>query len=351
MVKISKKQPQTFPKKQSKQKDRRAKCLANYLFRCFKFLSAALRKSLISHGLLSATSVKKDSQECLRIIWKKRNLPNFLACNGKSKSSVNTMIKNTIRGRNCVCHNNLPEISSKWNLFLDSWIDTARLINDSTVEAKLKGVRRLLKRTRQVPIRPKSDVSSLTIFRKLESEKQTSKWTRTKQKAAVYLGDKVYDIIMDEYSPALDDFLTSRKLQSQTSIIDCYAQTNLVFANCSSADFKSPHDGTPFDMTHLQIAVDGRHDAVHEQNPGTILNWDRCLASMIYVSKGIGANQDAIRIAKVRSELIGARNRTMREMKFPRIRVKSNFIKGKPHRINTSRPKRLLKSRLGRRKL
>lgn len=190
-----------------------------------------------------------------------------------------------------------------------------------------------------------SDVSALTVFRKLERQKNvTNNWTKSKKEAAVYIGNKIYDSIMDDYSPALDEFLTKKNHQAPTSVIDCYAQTNLMIEKCAPADFKTPGK-SPFDMTHLQTAVDGRHATVHEQDQNILLTWDSCFNSMINVSKGMGAHRAATRIATVRDELVAAREQAKRERKSgyisPILRHKSTFVKGISKRSNFRRLKRL----------
>lgn len=331
------KKQQPNQKKMSKAKETRAKRLAKYLFRCLKFLSSGLRAFLASHNLLGGKkSLNQDSQRYLYIILNKRNSPNFLYKNGNSNISVNKIIKEAIKGRNKVSHNDLPEILSNWESFLNAWIDTAILIGATQVSIKIKRTLRFLRKVRKVPIRPASKVNALNVFRKLEFKQQTIKWTKSKEEASIYIADKMYDLIMEEYSPRLDEFLSLNNIQAPTSVIDCYTQTNLIFDKCTPAHFRAPNDGTPFDMAHLQTAVDGRHATVHEQNENTLLHWDSYLSSQIYVCKGIGANQSAIRIAKVRSELIAARARAKQQLKLTRMRVQSNFsIKRNKIRTNT----------------
>jgi hypothetical protein len=82
----------------------------------------------------------------------------------------------------------------------------------------------------------------------------------------------------------------------------------------SANDFQKTHDGSPFDLFHLQNAADGRHSAVHERKTKLLLNWENYLASMIYVAKGIGAISAAKRIAKKRSQLVATRNRAKRSV-------------------------------------
>lgn len=347
MSRISKKKRQIVHVKISKSKERKAKYLAKNLFRCLRFLSASMRKCLISRGLLSGkSSAKKDSQACLKIIEQKWNLTKFLFRNGQSNKMVNTTIRNAIDGRNCVCHNNLPQIYSEWDKFLDSWIGIGKLVNDPKVATKLKRIQRILRRhiARSTLKVPRSDVSALAIFRKLQYQQQKNKRTRNNKKVAVYMGGKTYDIIIDTYSPALDEYLTVRKHQSPTSVIDCWSQTNLVFEKCTPCDFQSPSDGIPFNMAHLQTAVDGRHDAVHEKHSRTLLNWGSSLSSMVYVCKGIGANKAANKISKVIAQLNAAKHRASQDKKFHRIRLFSNVvIKGKHLRTSN----RCLKKRLG----
>lgn len=288
----------------------------------------------------------------------KRKLPNFLVCNGKSNSAVYKIITNAITGRNKVSHNELSQIIYNWEIFVDAWIDTSLLINDLKVAAELKRIRPFLRRNlntkRRIPNTPPSDISALHIFRKLKSSlAQTNKWSnKAKEQAAIYLGDRLYDIIIDEYSPALNEYLTANNFQAPTSIIDCWAQTDIIIGKCSPSDFKTPVDMPSFDMHHLKMAVDGRHASIHEQQSNILLHWDSSMSSMIYVSKGIGANRAETRIAKVRAKLIAFKNRAMREIKCHRMRVQSKFIKAKKLRtyirwLKRINPTKTFKPRIG----
>lgn len=261
MGKASKKnqQQQTYyQKKMSKPNETRAKRIAKHLFRSLKLLSGELRKFLKSRGLLGGNVGRRDSQKCLKIMLKRCNSPQFLLRNGKSNQAVKKIIKNAITGRNKVSHNELPRISLEWKNYLKSWIDTAHLIGASKTATKIRRTLRFLTKTKRIPKGPASEMSKLAMFHKLEAQK-SAKWTHTKEEVAVFIGDVLYDIIIDEFSPALEDFLTSKNLQNATSVIDCYAQINLIFDKCTSNDFESPHDGSIFNMNQLHNAMSGRH--------------------------------------------------------------------------------------------
>lgn len=64
-------------------------------------------------------------------------------------------------------------------------------------------------------------------------------------------------------------------------------------------------------------------ERVHEENEKMLRTWDSYLSSMIYVSKGIGENRAATKIAKIRSQLIGARERARREQKSGKLLLRN----------------------------
>jgi len=83
----------------------------------------------------------------------KQNVSNrSLRRDGKSVLAVHKIILNAIKGRNKVCHSDLPEIKANSNSFLTSWIAVARLIGAEGVAEKLKRTRKFLSNNiRQFP--------------------------------------------------------------------------------------------------------------------------------------------------------------------------------------------------------
>ena len=192
---------------------------------------------------------------------------------------------------------------------------------------------RFQSKAREMPKKLKSDVSAVTIFINLEREFRLPNWTRTKEEASVYLGYVFYDLQLGVYPPlppALTESVVTQKYQCSTSVIDCHAMTELMKIKYSANDFQKPHDGSPFDLFHLQNAANGRHDAVHERKTKILLNWDSYLASMIDVTKGMGAISAARRIAKKRSQLVAARDRAKRS-----VNSGKPLRTGQPYKIQT----------------
>ena len=311
--------------KLSKAKEKKAKRIAKFMFRCLKMLSKDMRQFWAPWDFVGKP-VKNDSQGMLYVFLNKwRKLPiNILNMNGRSKRAVHALIRNTIQGRNMVCHNNLPEILMNWKLSFKSWIDTCLLIEANQTSTTIKRVFRLLKNAKKIPSKPTSSVSALSIFRKLEKQKSVIKWTRSKEVAALYLGNIIYDSTLVHYSTVLDEYITSKNLipdKGLTSVIDCYEQTATILEKCVSSDFKSPDGGhTNFDMKQLQTAVNGRHATVHEQNSNTLSKWNRYLSSQAYVCNGMNNKRTAIKIEKIRQDLNRARQRAIREYRICHMR-------------------------------
>ena len=228
--------------KLSKAKERKAKRIAKFMFRCLKMLSKDMRKFWAPWDFVGKP-VKNDSQGMLYVFLNKwRKLPvNILNMNGRSKRAVHALIRNTIQGRNMVCHNNLPEILMNWKLSFKSWIDTCLLNGANQTSTTIKRVFRLLKNAKKIPSKPTSSVSALSIFRKLEKQKSVIKWTRSKEVAALYLGNIIYDSTLVHYSTVLDEYITSKNLipdKGLTSVIDCYEQTATILEKCVLSDFR-----------------------------------------------------------------------------------------------------------------
>jgi hypothetical protein len=175
------------------------------------------------------------------------------------------------------------------------------------------GISRFLSSSaRKMPAGLNPTASAMTIFTNLANRSSLTSWTQQKQEAYLFLGDVFYDLITDFYSPALAEFAITRNYQCATSVIDCHELTKLIKSKCTAHDFASPHDSTCFNLSNLKIAADGRHAAVHEQKTKLLSDWDRYLASMICVMKGIGAMSAAKTIGRARSHLVRARDRARR---------------------------------------
>jgi hypothetical protein len=301
--------------KLSKSRELKAKRVAKILFRYLMMMSEDLATFLGSRGLLiRKNKIVKDSQGMLYAIKNRKDVSNLLNTNGKSKRAVQRMISDAIKGRNAICHNNLPEVLRNWKIFLKSWIQVSLMIGSNKTANKIRRLLRFLSMSRKMPKKLNSDVSAITVFTNLEREFHLPNWTLTKEEASVFLGYVFYDLQLDVYSPALTESVVTKKHQCPTSVVDCHAMTELMKIKYSANDFHKPHDGSSFDLLHLQNAADGRHSAVHERKTKILLNWDSYLASMIYVAKGIGAISAARRIAKKRSQLVAARDRAKRSV-------------------------------------
>ena len=317
MTKTAGKKFQVIHVKLSVSDERRAKWMARVLFRCLRILTDVMRTFLISRGLMNSRTIRvQDSQGFLYAIKNRLNLPNFLNSNGHSKKKIRCIILNAIKGRNATCHTNLPEILSNWKPFLESWIELCCLMGANQKAGKIKRVLRSLKNNpRKIPVVLKSNVSAIAAFRKLEEDYQlTSLWTTVKEESYIYLGNTFFDLVLNEYSPALTKFAMSRRHQCPTSVIDCYELSKLIKTKCSATDFQKPHGATSFDFYHLKNAAEGRHAAIHEKKADLLLKWEHFLASMVYVCKAMQSKRAARAIAKIRSFLIRAKECAIRSL-------------------------------------
>ena len=295
-----------------KAQEKKTKRVAKILFRLLTMLSKDLRTFLGSRGLLKGKSKPKDCKEYLYAL---KQLTHLLNKNGKNDTQIRGIITDAIRGRNGICHHNLPEVSKHWKIYLKSWMEVCILIGANETATKIKRVRRFLKKTSSVP-RLKSDASANSVFRKLEKNSHlTSKWTATKEDAAVFLANVFFDLSMDIYSPELEKFLNIHGHQPPTSVIDCHAMTEIIKIKFTAADFQTPYGGTHFDMSHVENAADGRHSACHDRYTKILSNWENYIDSMIYVLKGMASRRAArIKIKTIRRQLLRARDRARRQV-------------------------------------
>ena len=297
-----------------KAQEKKTKRIAKIMFRFLTMLSKDLRTFLGSRGLLKGKS-KKIPKDCKEYLYALKKLTHLLNKNGKSNAQIIGILMDAIRGRNGICHHNLPEVSKHWKFYLKSWMEVCILIGANETATKIKRVRRFLKKTSSVP-RLKSDASANSVFRKLEKDSHlTSKWTATKEDAAVFLANVFFDLSMDIYSPELEKFLNIHGHQPPTSVIDCHAMTEIIQMKFTAADFRTPYGGTQFDMSHVENAADGRHSACHDRYTKILSNWESYMDSMIYVMKGMASRRAArIKIKTIRRQLLRARDRARRQV-------------------------------------
>ena len=223
-----------------KAQEKKTKRIAKIMFRFLTMLSKDLRTFLGSRGLLKGKS-KKIPKDCKEYLYALKKLTHLLNKNGKSNAQIIGILMDAIRGRNGICHHNLPEVSKHWKFYLKSWMEVCILIGANDTATKIKRAILFLKKTSSVP-RLKSDASANSIFRKLEKNSHlTNQWTATKEDAAIFLANVFFDLSMDIYSPELEKFLNIHGHQPTTSVIDCHAMTEIIKIKFTAADFRTPY--------------------------------------------------------------------------------------------------------------
>jgi len=159
--------------------------------------------------------------------------------------------------------------------------------------------------------------------------------------AANAIEDVLFDAIAEDFAMPMRDFMTNLKLQAYNSTVDSYAQLKIAIAKCSPAHFVAPEDGSQFDLGHLQVVMDSRHSAIHEQHRNTLRNWGKYFKSLIYASLGIGAQKSARMISRLYESLLVARKEAKRQIKRARflppiLRNRQHvFVKGESGRMNS----------------
>lgn len=211
----------------------------------------------------------------LRDYDRKHGSNSQLLRDGKSVTAVRKIIKYAIKGRNSVCHSNLPEIKANSKLFLTSWIQVAGFIGAKKTTLKLKRTRKFLSHNaRQFPrTNPEERQRSMVrVFRKLELDKNNN-WSKIKEMAANAIEEALFDVIAEDFAIPMRDFMKKHKLIAYNTILDSYLQLKIVIAKCCPAQFIAPADGTPFDMSHLKVVMKSRHSAIHEQHVNILRDW------------------------------------------------------------------------------
>jgi hypothetical protein len=327
-------------KKEERQAIRKMKLLFRHMTR---LLCPALRLFFLRK--LGRNLAACDAQKLLYQLhdYNRRHVSNSqLLRDGKSVTAVRKVIKYAIKGRNNICHSNLPEIKANSKSFLTSWIQVAGFIGAKETAVKLKRTRKFLSNNiRKFPRTTPAERqrSMVCVFRKLELDKNRN-WSKTKDMAANAIEDALFDVIAEDFAIPMRDLLTKHKLIAYNSTVDSFLQLKIAIAKCSPAHFIAPADGTPFDMSHLKVVMSSRHSAIHEQHVNTLREWPKYFRSLIYVSLGIGAPKSARMISRLYESLVAARKQARREIKRARLlpsilrNGKHVLIKGKTSRMN-----------------
>ena len=121
-----------------KAQEKKTKRVAKILFRLLTMLSKDLRTFLGSRGLLKGKSKPKDCKEYLYAL---KQLTHLLNKNGKNDTQIRGIITDAIRGRNGICHHNLPEVSKHWKIYLKSWMEVWRTSWKEWLRGELLGSR------------------------------------------------------------------------------------------------------------------------------------------------------------------------------------------------------------------
>ncbi|EFX72752.1 hypothetical protein DAPPUDRAFT_110389 [Daphnia pulex] len=261
----------------------------------------------------------------LQVYNRRHGLNSQLLRDGKSVTAVRKIIKYAIKGRNSICHSNLPEIKANSKLFLTAWIQVAGLIGAKKTAQKLKRTRKFLSHnTKEFPRTNPEERQRVmaSVFRKLELDKNNN-WSQIKERAANAIEDALFDVIAEDFAIPMRDFMKKHKLFAYNTILDSYLdsylQLKIAIAKCSPAHFIAPADGSVFDLGHLKVVMSSRHSAIHEQHVNTLREWPKFFKSLIYVSLGIGAPKAARMISRIYKSLVAARKQARRQIKRARL--------------------------------
>lgn len=102
------------------------------------FLAPTLREFLDSRGLIKRRSTIDCYLYLKTLIKAYKNNKNLFTPN--IGASQKQLLKDAMEGRNAICHGDLHDILTKWEVFLKAWIDVSILIGNSTAAGEIEKV-------------------------------------------------------------------------------------------------------------------------------------------------------------------------------------------------------------------
>ena len=119
----------------------KAIAIAILMFQCLtEYLAPALRDYVVANGMESYRNSSTDVYRYLKTIIKrcKNNgkCLNFGGIKGPDLSQLET----AMRGRNALCHVDLPAILADWDSFMHSWIEVTDMVNNPAAAEKIRNV-------------------------------------------------------------------------------------------------------------------------------------------------------------------------------------------------------------------
>jgi hypothetical protein len=326
--------------------EKKAVLITRHLARAIFLLKIELTQFLKTWGL--APRKHLDTSMILnKMIDYNKQIPNFFATTRRRVEVDSATLLKAISGRNAVFHGNLPVVKRDWQKFIRAWIKVANMVGAKSLA---KNLRKMMKSLLSSHGRRPYTVSQDAIFMSVASE-QTTKWTSSKESAAIAMGHIVFDTILQDVAPNLRTFIDSNKIRPNwNSVLDAYQLTNLILDKCNADCFIIP-PGTPDESELIRIlerVMDGRHAVSHDQHQNIFNNWEQQLKDCVYLLTAIHCPDAAARVqtrldslitsrdqAKRRYSALAARNFPVVHRSFQQAK-KSPIIKGKPE--NRSRP-------------
>lgn len=320
--------------------EKKAILITKNLARALFLFKQELTQFLKSWGLTPRK--QQDTSTLLKkMIDYNQQIPNFF---GTTKRRVEvdtaTLLKATY-GRNAVFHGILPVVWRDWKQFLRAWIRVANMIGAKSLAQK---IRKMMTRLLSSHGRRPYTVSKNTIFMSVASE-ETTKWTSSKESAAIAIGHIVFDTFLEDVAPYLRTFIDSNKIRPNwTSVLDAYELRNLILDKCSADCFIIP-PGTPNEAELIRIlerAMDGRHAVSHDEQENVFFNWEQHLKDCVYILTAIHCPDAAARVQKRLDQLTTSRDQAKKQFSALTARrvttvhrsflqaKKSPQLKGKP---------------------
>lgn len=280
----------------SRNEEQQAVETCKHLHRCLMLLRGEIKVFLASWGL--APRKDEDTSTMLRnLIDYNEIIPTFISLTpNRVEIDKRTLLK-AVYARNATCHGNLPAVLRERQSFLLAWIEVAIMIGAHSLATRFRRTLNLLNDPSQSG-KKAFTVPPYIIFQSLASER-TRKWTKTKEAAAISLNSHLFDVVVEELGPSLNQFIKANRLRDDwSSTMDVYKDKNLLLDDCCVETFVVPHGTTNQEelINRLEKAIDGRHAVCHDEHRHVIDNWPTYLTDFVFLLTAIDCPSAATRV-------------------------------------------------------
>ena len=119
----------------------KAIAIAISMFQCLtQYLAPALRDYTVANGMESYSNSSTDVYRYLKTMIKRCKNNGKCLTFGGTKGPTLDQLEKAMRGRNALCHVDLPVILADWDSFMHAWIEVSDMVNNPAAAESIRNV-------------------------------------------------------------------------------------------------------------------------------------------------------------------------------------------------------------------